>query len=124
MKHVAIGILAVMAYGQAHAASEAAIMGLWARGDGKARVRIERCGSAICAVNTWIRPDVPDEKIGDRLGMNIAPRGGTLAGEAFDPQRNLTFRIRIEASERAMTTHGCMLAGLVCKNMNWRRSGE
>lgn len=80
MKHVAIGILAVMACGQAHAASEAAIMGLWARGDGKARVRIERCGSAICAVNTWIRPDVPDEKIGDRLVMNIAPRGGTLAG--------------------------------------------
>ena len=97
-------------------------MGIWSRGDGKAQVRIEPCEKGICAVNTWIRPGVTDEKVGDRLVMTVTPSGpSTWSGEAFDPQRNLTFRIRIDAGEREMTTHGCFLAGLLCKDMNWTR---
>ena len=103
-------------------AAEPSLLGLWSRGDGKALVRIERCGDAFCAVNTWIRPDVSDEKVGETLVLKVAPSGpATFAGEAWDPKRKAGFRIRIETAERTMTTHGCMLAGLLCKNMNWTR---
>ena len=103
-------------------ASEASLLGVWSRGDGKALVRIEKCGSAFCAINTWIRPDVSDEKVGDRLVLRVAAESASrFTGEAWDPQRKTGFRIRIETAERSMTTSGCMLAGLLCKDMNWSR---
>jgi uncharacterized protein (DUF2147 family) len=103
-------------------AVDASPLGLWARGDGKAKVRIEPCEKALCAINTWIRPGTEDEKVGDRLVLNITPSGpSTWAGEAWDPQRKTAFKIRIETGAKEMTTHGCFLLGLLCKDMNWTR---
>ncbi len=99
-----------------------AIEGEWARGDGKARVRMEPCGADLCAVNTWIRPGVRGEKIDDRLVMTLSDDGAMRwTGKAYDPQRGLTYRITITADGRSMTTTGCVLGGLVCKAMNWTR---
>ena len=39
-------------------------LGTWARGDGNARVRIEKCGAAICAINTWIKDTSGGENVG------------------------------------------------------------
>lgn len=108
--------------GASAAAADSSPLGLWARGDGKARVRIEKCDKALCAINTWIKPGTPDEKPGDKLVLTISPAGpDLLTGEAWDPQRNTTFRISVETGERQMTTRGCVLAGLLCKDMNWTR---
>lgn len=99
--------------------------GEWSRGDGIARVRIAPCGGEVCAVNTWIRPGVVDEKTGDRLVMNIAPSGpGKWAGVAFDPQRDRSYRIAIDVGDIGMTTRGCILGGLLCKSVAWRRIGR
>jgi uncharacterized protein (DUF2147 family) len=107
-------------------AAEPSIYGGWARGDGVARVQIGPCGGAICAVNTWIKPGVTDERIGDKLVMSVEPVSvAALSGTAFDPQRNLNYRLKISLSGNRMTTRGCVLAGLWCKNMGWTRlSGE
>jgi uncharacterized protein (DUF2147 family) len=103
-------------------AGEAPLFGEWARGDGKALVRFEPCGSAVCAVNTWIKPGTADEKVGDKLVLNVSPSGASvLTGEAFDPQRNMTLRMRMEVGAATMTTHGCVLGGLICKTMDFRR---
>jgi len=103
-------------------ADTSALQGEWARGDGKARVRMESCGANLCAVNTWIRPGVRDEKTGDRLIMTLAADGDSRwAGKAYDPQRRLTYRITITADARSMTTTGCVLGGLICKGMHWTR---
>ena len=103
-------------------AAETMLLGEWARGDGKALVRFEPCGSAVCAVNTWIKPGTAGEKVGDKLVLNVSPPGASvLTGEAFDPQRNMTFRMRMEVGAATMTTHGCVLGGLVCKTMDFRR---
>ena len=103
-------------------AAENSLEGDWSRGDGKAKVRIAPCGSDICAVNTWIRAGVPDEKVGDRLVMTIKPSGpDKWVGKAFDPQRHMTFRMNIEVGDTRMTTHGCVLGGLLCKTMGWTR---
>ncbi len=85
-------------------------------------MRFEPCGGAVCAVNTWIKPGTADEKVGDKLVLNVSPSGASiLTGEAFDPQRNMTFRMRMEVGATTMTTHGCVLGGLVCKTMDFRR---
>ena len=103
-------------------AAEPLIYGAWARGDGVARVDIAPCGGAICAVNTWIKPGASDEKVGDKLVMNIEPSGAAaMSGTAFDPQRNLRYRLKISLNGRTMTTRGCVLGGLLCKNMGWTR---
>ena len=99
-------------------------MGDWARGDGKARVRIEPCGGKLCVINMWIRPGVTDERVGDRLVLEVAPDGASaFKGRAFDPQRRTSFSFRMDIGDRSMTTHGCVLAGLLCKDMGWTRIG-
>lgn len=100
--------------------------GLWARGDGKAKVRIEPCGSDLCAVNTWIKAGVKDEKVDDKLIMTVSEATpGHWTGKAFDPQRNLHYRLKMQIADKTMTTSGCVLGGLLCKGVNWTRiAGE
>ncbi len=103
-------------------ADTSALQGEWARGDGKAKVRMEPCGADLCAVNTWIKPGVRDEKVDDRLVMTLAGNGTMRwSGKAYDPQRKLTYRLTITADARTMTTTGCVLGGLICKGMHWTR---
>ncbi|MDE1997286.1 MAG: DUF2147 domain-containing protein [Rhizobiaceae bacterium] len=100
----------------------AEIDGQWARGDGNARVRIASCGANICATNTWIKPGTPSEKAGDVLVMTIKPAAkGQYSGSAFDPQRNLNYQISLTVNGDTMVTKGCMLAGLLCKDVGWTR---
>lgn len=97
-------------------------MGEWARGDGGARVRIAPCGSNICATNTWIKPGIKNEKPGDVLVMTINKKGsGDYNGSAFDPQRNMTFKLSMTVEGARMTTRGCMLGGLLCKSVSWSK---
>ncbi|MCO6185267.1 DUF2147 domain-containing protein [Rhizobium sp. L1K21] len=96
--------------------------GVWARGDGKARVRIEDCGSNTCAVNVWIKPGTKGEKVGDRLIMDLEQTGtGKFEGEARDPQRGLTYDISVDVNGDSMTTRGCVLAKIVCKSVGWTK---
>ncbi len=108
------------------AASDASPFGLWARGDGKAKVRVQPCGAQICAVNTWVREGTRGEKAGDKLVMQVKPDDpGRWSGTAFDPQRDRTYRLTMTVSDRSMMVRGCVLAGIVCKNMDWTRlAGE
>lgn len=119
---IAFGVLLVTLAGAGAATAPSAAFGEWARGDGKARVRIEPCGQRLCAVNTWIRPGVTDEKVGDRLVLDVAAAGpSAFRGDAWDPQRHMTFSFRMNVGEQTMTTHGCTLVGLLRKDMGWTR---
>lgn len=103
-------------------ASDRAMTGSWARGDGAAHVRIAPCGTSVCAINTWIKNPAGGEKVGDRLVMSLTPNtAGVLRGTAHDPQRSLTFSIEVRVAGRSMTTRGCVLGGAICKNMAWAR---
>lgn len=103
-------------------ADTASPMGNWSRGDGAARVRISPCGDNICATNTWIKPGTKSEKAGDVLVMTIKPSGkGSYKGSAFDPQRNMNYRLSMEVNGDSMTTRGCVLGGLLCKSVAWSK---
>jgi uncharacterized protein (DUF2147 family) len=106
----------------ASAAQAGDLDGQWARGDGVARVKIASCGANVCVTNTWIKPGISNEKAGDMLVMTIKPvAGGEYSGSAFDPQRDLHYRIDLTVNGNSMTTKGCMLGGLLCKNVGWNR---
>lgn len=95
--------------------------GIWARGDGNAKVRISPCGSSLCAVNVWIR-NPGSEKVGDRLILDLKTvRPGVLEGSAFDPQRNLRLTSKITLNGDNMVTSGCVLGGLLCRTASWTR---
>ncbi len=95
--------------------------GTWMRADGLAKVRVQRCGDAYCAINVWIK-NPGEEKVGDRLVLNVKTvRPGTMEGSAFDPQRNLRFSSKITFSNSAMTTSGCVLGGLFCRSVSWNK---
>jgi uncharacterized protein (DUF2147 family) len=103
-------------------ASDPPFLGDWARGDGKTHIRVVRCGGEVCALNTWVRSGVSGEKIGDRLTLDIAPaEGASWSGNAFDPQRNQTYTMKIHVAENRMITDGCTAGGLMCKSMSWTR---
>jgi uncharacterized protein (DUF2147 family) len=103
-------------------ASPEMMAGVWQRGDGLAKVRINRCGSSICAVNTWVKDPSGGEKVGDRLVMSVTPKAaGKMAGTAFDPQRKLSYRIEINVANERMKTRGCVLGGIVCKSVGWTK---
>ena len=116
------GVLLVVGAESAAFASDPPFLGDWARGDGKTHIRVERCGGEICALNTWVRSGVSGEKIGDRLTLNIAPAGAAgWSGNAFDPQRNQTYAMKVRVANNRMTTDGCTMGGLMCRSMSWTR---
>lgn len=102
-----------------------AFLGAWARGDGKTHVRIERCGPEYCGVNTWVKPGVAGEKVGDRLIASVKPVGpGRWSGSAFDPQRDRRYAMRVHVAGNQLTTQGCIFGGMMCQSMNWTRLGH
>jgi uncharacterized protein (DUF2147 family) len=115
-------IASIMAIGGASAAQAADINGNWARSDGKAKVKIAKCGADICATNTWIKPGTPSEKAGDVLVMKIEKvSSDRYSGSAFDPQRDMSYKITLDVDDNKMTTKGCVLGGLLCKGVGWTR---
>lgn len=118
---VALAVAGLFLASQAHAEAGSP-MGDWARGDGAARVRISPCGDNICATNIWIKPGTKSEKAGDVLVMTIKPSGtGSYKGSAFDPQRNMNYRLSMQVKGDSMTTRGCVLGGLLCKSVAWSK---
>lgn len=97
-----------------------ALEGTWLRGDGNARVRIAPCGDKVCATNLWIGDTSSGEEVGDRLVMTLAPQGqGKFEGTAFDPKRGRNYTIIITSSGERLSTRGCILGRLLCREVTW-----
>jgi uncharacterized protein (DUF2147 family) len=80
-------------------ARDPSYLGAWARADGKTHIRVEPCGKS-----------------------NISPAGASRwTGSAFDPQRNQRYTVSVHVANKRMTTHGCVVGGLVCQSMRWTR---
>jgi uncharacterized protein (DUF2147 family) len=102
-------------------ANAAELDGTWLRDDGNARVRIAPCGEKICATNLWIGDTSKGEAVGDKLVMTLARHAdGSFSGTAYDAKRDWSYSMTIKATAGALTTHGCVLGGLLCKDVNWK----
>jgi uncharacterized protein (DUF2147 family) len=97
-------------------------MGAWQRGDGIAKVKVAPCGNVICMTNTFIRPDVTDEKVGERLEFNVkGSRGQSLEGTVLDPKTGKSYSAVVTIAGDHMTTKGCVFGGAICKSTEWTR---
>ncbi|MGO4173491.1 DUF2147 domain-containing protein [Bosea sp. TAF32] len=102
-------------------AAAADLDGTWLRDDGNARVRIAPCGDKICATNLWIGDTSKGEAAGDKLIMTLARQpDGTFSGNAYDPKRDWNYSMTITATAGALTTRGCILGRLICRDVNWK----
>ena len=119
MKRLPLAIaLASLCFGGA-AANE--LDGTWLRDDGNARVRIAPCGDRVCATNLWIGDTSKGEAVGDRLVMTLARQpDGTFSGDAYDAKRERTYSMTITATPGALTTRGCILGRLICRDVRWK----
>ncbi len=98
------------------------LSGKWARDDGAVRIAIAPCGTNYCAVNIWVANPQGREHVGDELIMALQPVSASmLHGQAFDVRRGLHFSMNINVQNNVMTTSGCVLMGLLCKNAGWTR---
>ena len=105
----------------ASSAGAAELNGVWMRDDGNARVRIAPCGDKICATNLWIGDTSKGEAVGDKLVMTLERQpDGSFSGTAYDAKRDWSFSMKIEATAKALTTHGCLLGKLLCRDVNWK----
>jgi uncharacterized protein (DUF2147 family) len=94
--------------------------GVWMRSDGNARVRIAPCGKNLCATNLWIGDTSKGEEVGDKLVMTLKPASdGVLKGTAYDPKRRLNYSMTLTVTGNGLTTRGCIVGGLICKNVGW-----
>ncbi|ODT18105.1 MAG: hypothetical protein ABS57_06780 [Mesorhizobium sp. SCN 65-12] len=97
------------------------VRGIWIRDDGNARVSIAPCGKQLCATNLWIRDTSKGEEAGDKLILTLNPKSRqVLVGKAYDPKRKLTYSMTLTIIQGGLSTHGCMVGGLVCKNTGWK----
>jgi uncharacterized protein (DUF2147 family) len=102
------------------AAQERNPNGVWLRNDGNARVRIAPCGVKICATNLWIKDTSKGEEVGDRLVMSLDRTSDTtLSGSAYDPKRDRTYAITVIVNSGSLTTRGCILGGVLCRDVGW-----
>ena len=97
--------------------------GVWARGDGIARVRIAPCGAVLCATNVWVNDPSGKEAVGDKLVLTIAPTPDGFAGKAYDPKRDMNFGFELRVDRDRITTKGCLVGGFLCKSTDWTRTG-
>jgi uncharacterized protein (DUF2147 family) len=96
--------------------------GTWLRENGNARVRIAKCGDAFCGTLVWVKdPDSPS-KVGQRVFYDMKASGANAyAGRAFNPEDGKTYSGKMTVSGSSMTTSGCVLGGMICRSVNWRK---
>lgn len=116
-----LSVAALLLAGPAAIAQEAAEPnGVWMRDDGNARVEIAPCGDNLCATNLWIGDTSKGEEVGDRLVMSLEPQSeNTLAGTAYDEKRDRTYSMTLQVAQNGLVTRGCVLGGLLCRNVSW-----
>ncbi|MBV5264305.1 DUF2147 domain-containing protein [Pinisolibacter aquiterrae] len=127
----AMGVL-LLAAGSA-SAGEAT--GVWMRSSGTSKIRIDKCGAALCGTVVWEKsprkdiynPDAAkrDEPItGRRILLGMKPSGeDKWKGEVYNAEDGKTYTgyITLTAPDQ-LKLQGCVLGGLICKSDTWSRA--
>ncbi|HEV2541755.1 MAG TPA: DUF2147 domain-containing protein [Methylobacterium sp.] len=138
---IALGLAALLASSSAFAAPKD-LSGTWLTGDGRAKIRIDRCGPAgsnACGKVVWLkspaddagapRTDVknPDPKkrvrpiIGLTLLDNLKPEDAGFAGEIYNADEGKIYQVSLEReSDAELNVQGCMLK-VLCGSQTWTR---
>jgi uncharacterized protein (DUF2147 family) len=139
-----INIVMMSSGGRVEAAAPADPSGTWLVEDGRARIRIERCGPArdrVCGFIVWMKE--PDDARGqpyrDSLNPNLDKRGrallghqlimglqaapeGWFAGEIYNADDGRLYSVSLwrESSDR-LKLKGCLIK-LLCQTQTWQQT--
>lgn len=148
----ALALLAAVVAGTGLAAqrAEAAVSndpsGVWLTEDGKARIRIERCGATgtnICGYAVWLKTPLnekgepridfrnPDPKkrarasLGHQLIMGLKPNAdGRYEGKIYNAEDGKFYDVTIWSEQPTeLSVRGCLLA-ILCGSQTWARTTD
>jgi uncharacterized protein (DUF2147 family) len=96
--------------------------GVWLRDNGNSRVRVAKCGEAFCGTIAWVKDAGGPSKVGQRVFYDMMPSGANAwSGKAFNPEDGKTYTGKMTVSGASMTTSGCVLGGMICRSVSWRK---
>jgi uncharacterized protein (DUF2147 family) len=96
--------------------------GTWLRDNGNSRVRIAKCGDAFCGTLVWVKDADSPSKVGQRIFYDMKASGeNAWTGKAFNPEDGKTYSGKLTLSGSTMTTSGCVLGGMICRSVAWRK---
>jgi uncharacterized protein (DUF2147 family) len=107
--------------------------GTWLTQSGDTRVRIAKCGAALCGiiVSSTYQKDVnnSDPKLRERsmVGVqmisDIRPTGDGFSGQLYNPQDGKTYTGKLKVmSPTTLQLSGCVLGGLICRSQTWTKA--
>ena len=117
-------VISAMALAGATGALAQDATGTWLRETGESRVRIAKCGEALCGTVVWLKnPAESKSKIGQRVFYDMMPNGANAwAGKAFNPEDGKTYSGKMSLSGGTLTTAGCVAGGFICRSVSWSRA--
>ena len=99
------------------------VTGIWLRDSGASKVRLAKCGDAVCGTISWLKDSSGPAKLGQRIFYDMKPSGaGKWSGSAFNPEDGKTYSGTMTLSGDTLTTAGCVMGGLICRSVKWSRS--
>ena len=123
MHHLAAMVLAsgFLAAGAAPALADPS--GTWLRENGESRIRVAKCGAALCGTVSWLKdPANSKSKVGQRVIFDMVPNGeNTWQGQAFNPEDGKNYTGKMTLSGATLTTAGCVAGGWICRSVSWSR---
>jgi uncharacterized protein (DUF2147 family) len=97
--------------------------GVWLRDNGNSRVRIAKCGDAFCGTLVWVKDPASPSKAGQRIFYDMKESGAnSWSGKAFNPEDGKTYAGKLTLAGGTMTTSGCVLGGMICRSVTWRKA--
>ena len=136
-------LMAVVEPGNAASAAAADPSGTWLTEDGRARVRIERCGAKleqICGYIVWMKdptdtngqplrdqnnPDLAKRTrplLGHQLILGLKPGAdGRFEGQIYNAENGKSYEISLRREATDLKVKGCMLS-VFCATQTWTQT--
>ena len=124
MQRFALILAAVIALPGAASAQSNPLLGTWTRDTGASKINFAPCGGSICGTISWLKDTSGKAKVGQRVFSNLKETGpGKYSGTAIDPEDGQQYSGSITVNGNSLSGGGCVLGGLICKNVSYRRGG-
>lgn len=89
-------------------------------------VRIAPCGAKLCGVLVKAfdvsGAEKPSENVGKQIVWDMVANGdGSYGdGKVWAPDRNKTYKSKMQLAGDNLAVSGCVLGGAICRDSNWR----
>ncbi len=142
MRLRAILLATVFLFSTGQAATAATVTGVWYTHLAKAKVKITRCGAALCGRIVWLRQSryangkpLRDERnrnarfrnrrvLGLRTFSGLRPSGpNRWSGLIYNPENGQSYRANLTlTTRRSIRVDGCRIGGIGCGSRSWTRA--